>query len=61
MAVQQPNRYTDAVKPTLLVHEEEPSDLAGYTPIQESRTLSDLFSGITILSFLAMVNQFIDR
>ena len=44
-----------------MIHEDEPSDSAGYTPIQESSQLTRLLIGMTILSFVEMVEQFIGR
>lgn len=69
MAVQQPSIYTDVVNQTYtinvsddaMIHEDEPSDSAGYTPIQESSQLTRLLIGMTILSFVEMVEQFIGR
>ena len=69
MAVQHLTIYTEVVNQTYsindsddaMIHEDEPSDSAGYTPIQESSQLARLLIGMTLLSFVAMVNQFIGR
>lgn len=69
MAVQHPSIYTDDVNQTYIIndsddamiHEDEPSDSAGYTPIHESSQLTHLLIGMTIVSFVAMVKQFIVR
>lgn len=44
-----------------MIHEDEPSDLAGYTPIQESSQLASILIGMTLLSFVEMVKQIIGR
>lgn len=69
MAVQQPSIYTDAINQTYIIndsddamiHGDEPSDSAGYTPIQEPSQLTHLLIGMTLVSFVAMVKQFIGR
>lgn len=69
MAVQQPSIYTDDVNQTYIIndsddamiHGDEPSDSAGYTPIQEPSQLTRTLIGMTLVSFVAMVNQFIGR
>lgn len=69
MSVQHPTIYTDVVNQTYIIndsddsmiHEDEPSDSAGYTPIHESSQLTHLLIGMTIVSFVAMVKQFIVR
>lgn len=44
-----------------MIHEDEPSDSAGYTSIQEPSQLTRLLNEMTILSFVEMVNQLIGR
>lgn len=69
MAVQHLTIYTDVVNQTYtingsddaIIHEDEPSDSACYTSIQEPSQLTRLLIGMTILSFVEMVEQFIGR
>ena len=69
MAVQHPSIYTDDVNQTYIIndsddamiHEDEPSDSAGYTSIQEPSQLTRTLIGMTLVSFVAMVKQFIGR